>query len=142
MKYTILFILVIVTTMGKATNLEPKLVKDYEKTVFVWILMEDYGKDKELASKVIDCTKTISELYCNGKQKTLHILYMNNPKGIPPKVNSEEHAQSIVNRSLSTSIMALYFYAYTKTEKPTREVVFHPVEKVHSVVKSKLKEDK
>ena len=135
----IAIICMLVPSICYSIEFEQKLIKEYPKSTYVWVYVHS-GKERENSILLIQQeNKRLTEYYTKGG-KNVYILYMNNLKGIPPSVESENHAKSIVMRSLSTSVMKLYFIAYCETKKPTNEIFYNPVESLESLKYKNLEE--
>ncbi|MGV8829929.1 MAG: hypothetical protein ACWA6U_16605 [Breznakibacter sp.] len=135
----ILVISLFVPLICNAIEFEQKLKKEFTKSIYLWVYVHN-AKERENSILLIQQeNKRLTEYYTKGG-KNVYILYMNNLKGIPPAVESENHAKSIVLRSLSTTVMKLYFVAYCETRKPTNEILYNPVESLESLKYKKLEE--
>jgi hypothetical protein len=131
--------IIIITTLFSinlnAVNFEKALIKEYEKSTYIWVLMSDIRSNpNNNLTAIKEINKQITDFYAKENKKTV-ILYMNDIKAVPPTIDSEKHAESIVMKSLTSNIMRLYFVAFCETKKPTADVIFKPVDILLSMAK-------
>lgn len=126
-KTLLLAISLIVPLCSYALDFDIKIVKQYEKAVYIWVHVHNHQRGDDSKALIGKETLKLTTKY-TALKKDVYILYMNDLKGIPPSVDSQKHAESIVLRSLSTTVMKLYFIAYCQASGPTDYYYYNPVE--------------
>lgn len=136
MKYLFIitfFALLSVNAIG--INFEKATIKEYATSTYIWVLITE--SDSKAENNIVEIRKenlTLTGEYSKGGKKTV-IVYVNDVKAIPPQINNEKHAETIVIRSLTSNIMKLYIVAFCETKEKTSDIVFKPVEYLQNRVK-------
>lgn len=118
-----------------AMDFEIKILKQFTSSVYIWVHVKNYKVGDNVDFLLRNKTKQLTTKYTSSN-RDVYILYMNNLKGIPPSVEDELHAKSIVSRSLLMSVMKAYFLAFCETSEPTEFYYYNPVETLKENIKT------